>query len=89
MIKKGDLVMVVKSCCAENVGPKRVFIVEDIDYGQDEICGFCGADMPNGTDAGSDGWHFHTSWLKKIDPPSEGETREAYVNLKQPSKVTA
>lgn len=72
-IKKGDLVMVVHSCCFENVGPNRVFVVDDIDYSDGESCNFCGKDVPSGPDAGCDGWYFNHSWLRKIDPPATGE----------------
>lgn len=84
-IKKGDWVIVIKSCCAECVGPSRVFIVDDLDENTgDEECAFCKTDSPIGREAGCDGWYFHISWLRKLDPPASGELSGVPLRLKEP-----
>jgi len=99
MIKKGDLVMIVRGCCDAQLGKRfalgRVFEVGGIAIHPDCVCPFCGF-TGNGlmfADAKEPIperlVYAPIPWLRKIDPPSEGETREAYVNLKQPRKVTA
>lgn len=91
MIKKGDLVIVVsprKCCGGGNLGD--VFTVSKM-KATTSRCSWCGHKQKM-VIAGAD-HHIRDGYnvdrLKKIDPPSEGETREAYVNLKQPRKVTA
>lgn len=80
-IKAGDLVMVVKPrvCCGNASGVGTIFRVSskkpDATFCLD--CGFFTDDMRSfvGSPYGSS---CEISRLKKIDPPAEGETREAY-----------
>ena len=92
MIKKGDLVMLVRdrSCCGGGYGYGEIYTVTRIETKFNK-CSYCGA-IKTVTLAAGDGHKrdgYNIDRLKKLDPPSEGETREAYVNLKQPRKVTA
>lgn len=98
MIKKGDLVMVVRApheCAKKYIG--RIYTVTNLvaARGGGWTCGNCGemniaGDEPvaaSAVDGGFAKGNVVISWLRKIDPPSQGETREAYVNI--PRKVTA
>lgn len=92
-IKVGDLVMCVTGCpnCGHQTGIGIIFKVNGIiDDSGDWTCFACDENLP-GPYAHEHGYFdcVPVSRLRKIDPPSEGETREAYVNLKQPRKVTA
>jgi len=86
MIKKGDLVRLIGTDGymppIDSIGT----VLTDFDEYDEADVLFHGWPCPNppGTYWVSARW-----MLRKIDPPSEGETREAYVNLKQPRKVTA
>lgn len=52
----------------------------------DEKCCFCNAPLHTQAVFGlSHGLSIRADRLKKIDPPAEGETREAYKNLKVPA----
>lgn len=91
MIKKGDTVLIVRyPCCGAGLG--MIGEASSVDFQDDRRCK-CGVNMGAGRFTKvrySDGpGTVPTSWLKKLDPPNQGETREAYVNLKQPRKVTA
>ena len=96
MIKKGDLVMLVRgrSCCGAGFGYGEIYTVTRIETRLNK-CGYCGAIesviLAAGDNHKKSGYNIDR--LKKLDPPSQGETREAYVNidvnLKQPRKVTA
>jgi len=90
MIKKGDLVMVVgpTECCGNGFRIGQVFTVSTV-YSDTRRCAHCKTVLEEVPLAFNHKWGFSFSRLRKIDPPSEGETREAYVNLKQPRKVTA
>lgn len=88
MIKVGDLVVVVgpRKCCGsfskKTVG--RVTGPQTMPYKHCVACGYRG---PADETAWllDDGFAIEQSRLKKIDPPAEGETREAYKNLEVPA----
>lgn len=90
MIKKGDLVQVIRptTCCGGDGSIGKIFTADYIENGY-TLCAYCGV-LKLEICARQDGQHWRAlSRLRKIDPPSEGETREAYVNLKQPRKEIA
>jgi len=93
MIKKGDLVMVgPMACCGTCTGIEgTIFTVTGTHNSPlSQTCNSCGHEGPSpGAYGHSCNKPIDLDRLKKLDPPSEGETREAYVNLKQPRKVTA
>jgi len=93
MIKKGDLVMVrPMACCGTCTGIEGTIFTVTKTHNSPylQTCNYCGhtAICP-GASGHLCGEPLDLDRLRKIDPPSEGETREAYVNLKQPRKVTA
>jgi hypothetical protein len=80
-IRVGDLVMVIKSCCRQNVRAP-IFVVADLDYQTDdgETCRYCGAAAPNER-AAADHSHgrffvYPLSWLKRIPPLDELESEK-------------
>lgn len=83
-IRPGDLVMVVKAhqCCGFS---RRIDVVFRVDYmaGGPNSCGNCGQEFEDVLDAWSNtfDWSSPVSNLIKINPPAEGETREAYNEL--------
>jgi len=86
--KKGDLVMLVRGmhCCGQTDHDEPyglTFSISSVfvDYGECIHCGYKG----NEEVTPHKGIFILTSRLKKIDPPAEGETREAYKNLKVPA----
>lgn len=90
--KVGDLVIVTKPtiCCGNSRRVGSVYKVKQHN-GFETVC-ICGAVSPANETTVLDGVGFNglqlalfTLSLKKIDPPAEGETREAYKNLKVPA----
>jgi len=83
-IKKGDLVMVVRPapCCGSSGGLGRAFIVDVLDRTDTHTncCGETDREMC-AWGVGDDDEGFYLKQLIKIDPPAEGETREAYKEL--------
>lgn len=67
IIRKGDLVCVVRDCCGKRLG--QIFIVEQIVL-RDSLCGFCKAIYDNTYFAGYGKRGRPLSWLKKINPPA-------------------
>ena len=72
MLKKGDLVMVVKSCCSERVNPVIYEINRFVTISLGGSCLFCGKKIPDDVFAGPIGPIGQPiSWLKKIPPLNE------------------
>ena len=86
-IKKGDLVMVVKPtpCCGNTDRVGLTFTVREVGRAKRPYCFYCGVLSDELAAAGGIDAVYRLSRLKKIDPPAEGETREAYKNLKVPA----
>ena len=82
-IKPGDLVMIVRGtqCCGSDSSVGRPFIVEKVALhtGRCFGCKALFGDTPSALQP--NGRWVQASRLKKIDPPAEGETREAYKEL--------
>ena len=90
VIKKGDLVMVVRAYICEHCGVNdsdvgRIYTAGDF-YSGETRCSICDGDgsVDSAVWVGNDTVKS-ISRLKKIDPPATGETREAYKNLKVPA----
>lgn len=84
-IKKGDLVQIVRAraCCGATESIGRTFVAGQVKAGILR-CRHCGDESPStyvmDDDAG-ERLGRNISRLIKIDPPAEGETREAYKEL--------
>lgn len=90
MIKKGDLVMIVRAleCCGDEEFLGMAFIAGDVEA-RPTICRLCGhADnlSVRTKNPVSGGWP-RVDRLKKIDPPASGELKG--VPVMKPVEVTA
>jgi hypothetical protein len=89
-IKIGDTVMVVNGipCCGGRSGLGDIFVVDWLGVADGE-CHDCGDDSPMlSASADSQNDYFTcypVSCLTKIDPLAQGETKEAYKNLRVPA----
>lgn len=84
--KVGDLAVVFKktSCC--NMGDVGTVVkIKGVIRLHTGACVFCDDTTPEDVAATNVGRMYPVDRLKKIDPPAEGETREAYKNLKVPA----
>lgn len=84
-IKKGDLVMVVRPtpCCSRQSKSSGIpFTVKYV--GELEAKCACGSVSRSLVAQLSNGFYYDICMLLKIDPPSQGETTEAYRNLRVP-----
>lgn len=88
-LKVGDLVRVAQDCCGRY--KDQFLIIENFENMHPRAsCSVCGHATTETVAIFKDWapgrmWCGPLSWLKKIDPPAEGETTEAYKNLKVPA----
>lgn len=91
MIKRGDLVMIVRvthDCYAKYIGIPFVVVHAGSNSGM--VCDFCGKGFFDGAIASSDGDISKAigglqSWMIKLDPPSTGELSGAPLKIKEPA----
>lgn len=94
-IKPGDLVMVVRPtpCCGHPGKVGIPFTVISIDVLEDGMCHACGGNLGHAAYATlmvgvcGDAHGAPLSMLKKIDPPSEGDSLPTRKELNQPTEV--
>ena len=92
MIKAGDLVMVVRACCAVTLAQSGGLVgtVNKIEKYPDDswLCENCGETGHGDMRVIAFRGRYRsapTSWLKKIDPPATGEYDRVPQRLKEPA----
>ena len=86
MIKRGDLVMVVRGtpCCGGVKDLGLTFTVNKT-YKSQAICAKCGSRLTSRFVTTDDGYECSEKLLKKIDPPSTGELSGVPLRIKEPA----